>query len=151
MIFPFGNGAERMLNNRQVYAQIRNIDLTRHGSSHLFRAAQEGIAFAFRYGFDILKENGIKPKLIRAGRANMFLSDVFTRSFVNALNVPVELYTSDGSTGAALGAGIGAKIFAGPKEAFQHFKPARLVEPVDAGMYNDIYGRWLEELERQLN
>lgn len=151
MIFPFGNGAERILNNRQVYAQIRNIDLTRHSSSHLFRATQEGIAFAFRYGFDLLKENGIKPKLIRAGMANMFLSEVFTRSFVNTLNVPVELYTSDGSTGAALGAGIGAKIFAEPKEAFQHFKPASLVEPVETGTYNNMYGGWLEELERQLN
>src|SRR5882757_6315575 len=106
VILPFGNGAERMFENKILNSDIQNIDFNIHGTGHLVRAAQEGIAFAFRYGLDIMKENGIQPKIIRAGKANMFLSDVFAESFVNAINVPVELYNCDGSVGAATGAGI---------------------------------------------
>jgi xylulokinase len=151
MIFPFGNGAERMLNNRMVQARIQNINLNKHGKPHLFRAAQEGIAFAFRYGLDIMRENGMNPQVIRAGNANMFLSDVFTESFVNTLNVPVEMYNGDGSVGAATGAGLGAKIYACPKEAFQQFKRVRLVEPKNHKVYDEYYNSWLMQLEKQLN
>ncbi|HUR65416.1 MAG TPA: FGGY family carbohydrate kinase [Chitinophagaceae bacterium] len=151
IIFPFGNGAERMLNNRTVGAHIHNIDLNKHSHAHLFRAAQEAIAFAFRYGLDIMRENGMNPQVIRAGRSNMFLSDVFTGSFVNTLNVPVEMYNCDGSVGAAIGAGLGAKIYSCPKEAFQHFEPVQLVRPSNPGLYNELYGNWLAQLQRQLN
>lgn len=149
-ILPFGNGAERMLSNKTVQAHIHNIDFNKHSQNHLFRAAQEGIAFAFRYGLDIMRENGMDPKVIRAGKANMFLSDVFTESFVNTLDVPVEMYNCDGSVGAAIGAGIGAKIYACPKEAFQQFKPINLVEPVKGNKYNQLYNLWLERLEKKL-
>ncbi len=151
LLFPFGNGAERMLNNRTVQAQINNIDLNKHGKSHLYRAAQEGIAFAFRYGLDIMRESGMNPQVIRAGKANMFLSEVFTEAFVNTLNVPVELYNCDGSVGAATGAGIGAKIYASAKEAFQHFKPVQLVEPTNHKVYGEYYNHWLERLQKQLS
>jgi xylulokinase len=150
-LFPFGNGAERMLNNRTVLAHIHNIDLNKHSTAHLYRAAQEGIAFAFRYGLDIMRENGMNPKIIRAGKANMFLSDVFTEAFVNTLNVPVEMYNCDGSVGAATGAGIGAKIYTSPKEAFQHFKPVQLVEPTNNKAYEEYYSQWLEQLQKQFN
>lgn len=150
-ILPFGNGAERMLSNKTVQAHFHNIDFNKHSQNHLFRAAQEGIAFAFRYGLDIMRENGMDPKVIRAGKANMFLSDVFTKSFVNTLDVPVEMYNSDGSVGAAIGAGIGAKIYTSSKEAFQQFKPIKLVEPVKGNKYNHLYNLWLERLEKQLN
>ncbi len=103
---------------RIIGAQALNIDLNVHGSAQLYRAGQEGIAFAFRYGLDIMRENGMNPAVIRAGKANMFRSSVFTSAFVNATNVPVELYNSDGSIGAALGAGIGAGIYHDVKEAF---------------------------------
>lgn len=151
LLLPFGNGAERMLNNKTVQAHIHHIDLNKHGNAHIYRAAQEGIAFAFRYGLDIMRENGMNPQVIRAGKANMFLSDVFTEAFVNTLNVPVEMYNCDGSVGAATGAGIGAKIYTCPKEAFQHFKPVQLVEPTNHKVYNECYGRWLEQLKKQLN
>ncbi len=150
LVFPFGNGAERMLGNRMVHAHIHNLDLNKHGQSHLYRAAQEGIAFAFRYGLDILRENGMNPQVIRAGKANMFLSDVFTTSFVNTLNIPVEMYHSDGSSGAATGAGLGAKIYASPKEAFLHFKPLELVKPSSHTIYDGYYQKWLEQLQKQL-
>lgn len=148
LFFPFGNGAERMLQNRIVGASFANIDLNKHSSAHIFRAAQEGVAFAFRYGLDILKENGMNPGVIRAGKANMFLSEVFTECFVNTLNVPVELYNSDGSRGAAIGAGIGAKIFHSPEEAFRHFKPVQLVEPENNYVYDDHYNQWKEHLQK---
>jgi xylulokinase len=144
MILPFGNGAERMLNNKMVNAHIHNIDLNKHTDAHLFRAAQEGIAFAFRYGLDIMRSNGMNPTVIRAGKANMFLSDVFTSCFVNTLNVPVELYNCDGSVGAAIGAGLGAGIYQSEGEAFQHFKPLSLVEPTQHSLYDELYEKWLE-------
>lgn len=149
-LFPFGNGAERMLNNKMVGASVQQLDLNKHNNAHLFRAAQEGIAFAFRYGFDIMKENSIHPTIIRAGKANMFLSSVFTAAFVNALNVPVEVYNCDGSVGAAIGAGLGAGIYKSEEEAFQNFKPLVKVEPKEITLYNDLYERWKEKLVMQI-
>ncbi|MBS1511246.1 MAG: carbohydrate kinase [Bacteroidetes bacterium] len=151
VILPFGNGAERIFENQLLNSDIQNIDFNIHGTGHLVRAAQEGIAFAFRYGFDIMQANGIQPKVIRAGKANMFLSDVFAESFVNATNVPVELYHCDGSVGAATGTGIGAGIYATAKEAFGHFKPVKLIEPTQAALYNDLYGVWKKGLGKVLN
>jgi xylulokinase len=150
MILPFGNGAERMLQNRIPGAAIVNIDLNKHGRPQFFRAVQEGIAFAFRYGLDIMRENGLHPSVIRAGRANMFLSDVFTEVFVNATGVPVELYENDGSVGAALGAGIGAGIFRDYSAAFKNFKPLKKVEVKNADQYEDLYRQWKKELQSRI-
>jgi len=151
LILPFGNGAERMLNNKIIHSHIHNIDLNKHGQAHLFRAAQEGIAFAFRYGLDIMRENGMHPQVIRAGKTNMFLSDVFTECFVNILNIPVELYNCDGSVGAAIGSGLGAKIYSDTKEAFRHFEPIQLIKPDGNKRYDEYYDKWLLHLEKQLN
>ncbi len=150
MILPFGNGAERMLQNKTIGAHISNIDLNKHIQPHLFRSAQEGIAFAFRYGLDIMRENNLHPSVIRAGKANMFLSDVFTEAFVNATGVAVELYSNDGSTGAALGAGIGAGIFKNHEEAFKNFVAIKKVDPSNTGLYNELYGKWKEALNGHL-
>jgi xylulokinase len=149
-LFPFGNGAERMLNNKMINAHISNIDLNKHSKAHLFRAAQEGIAFALRYGLDIMRENGMDPKVIRAGKANMFLSDVFTESFVNVNNVAVEFYEGDGSFGAAIGAGIGAGIFADAAEASKKRKPIAITEPQQTALYEELYENWKEILKSQL-
>ncbi len=151
MVFPFGNGAERMLNNRVLNAQFLQIDFNKHGVPHIYRAAQEGIVFAFRYGLDIMRQNGMQPGVIRAGKANMFLSDVFTSALVNTLNVPVELYQCDGSHGAAIGSGIGAGVYKNPAEAFSNFTPVQQVQPVAGHVYESLYQRWLEQLEKNLN
>lgn len=151
MVFPFGNGAERMLNNRVLNAQFLQIDFNKHGLPHIYRAAQEGIVFAFRYGLDIMRRNGMQPGVIRAGKANMFLSDVFTSALVNTLNVPVELYQCDGSHGAAIGSGIGAGIYKNPAEAFSNFTPVQKIQPVAGHVYESLYQRWLEQLEKNLN
>lgn len=148
-ILPFGNGAERMLNNKMVGVHFHNIDLNLHTRSHIFRAVQEGIAFAFRYGLDIMRGNGMNPTVIRAGMANLFLSELFTEAFVNATGVPVELYKNDGSIGAALGAGIGSGIYKEPKEAFSNMKVLKLVEPTGK-QYEPVYQEWKALLNRQL-
>lgn len=151
VVMPFGNGAERILNNRVLNAQFLNIDFNKHGIDHIYRAAQEGIVFAFRYGLDIMRQNGMQPGVIRVGKANMFLSDVFTTAFVNTLQVPVELYQCDGSHGAAIGSGIGAGIYKNPAEAFSNFAPVERVSPEAGNVYEALYGRWLEQLEKSLN
>lgn len=145
-VLPFGNGAERIFYNKILGAQVLDLDLNIHGAAHLYRAGQEGIAFAFRYGLDIMRENGMNPGVIRAGRANMFKSPVFTEAFVNSTNVPVELYDSDGSVGAAIGAGIGAGIYRDGKEAFAGLRPVQLIEPACAGAYDELYGEWKKYL-----
>jgi len=149
MTLPFGNGAERIFENKIIGAHLLNIDLNKHTRAHVFRAVQEGIVFAFRYGLDIMRENGIQPSVIRVGKANMFLSDLFTEAFVNTTNVPVEVYENDGSVGAALGAGIGAGIYLSPKEAFSNFKAVKRIDPSDkAEVYNRLYQEWKSELLR---
>lgn len=147
-ILPFGNGAERMLNNKTVHAHFHNIDLYKHSVSHIFRAVQEGIAFSFRYGLDIMRENGLQPTVIRAGKANLFLSDVFAETFVNTTNTPVELYECDGSVGAAMGAGLGAHIYSNEKEAFVNMKRLQLIEPTNINRYNELYFEWKHLLEK---
>jgi len=146
-VLPFGNGAERMLNNKIVGAHFHHLDFNVHTTAHMARAVQEGIAFSFRYGLDIMRENGIEPTVIRAAKANMFLSDVFTQSFVNATKVPVELYNDAGSTGAAIGAGIGANIFT-EKEALATVKPLKREEPVSESKYEEFYQKWKNTLEK---
>ena len=148
-ILPFGNGAERMLNNKIVGVHLQHIDLNLHTRAHIFRAVQEGIAYAFRYGLDIMRSNQMSPTVIRAGKANLFLSDLFIQAFVNSTGVPVELYQSDGSVGAALGAGIGAKTYSSAADAFSNIKPLQLIEP-STQKYEQGYQEWLDLLKKQL-
>ena len=151
-VLPFGNGAERMLNNKQVGAHLQHIDLNLHTPAYIFRAVQEGLACAFRYGLDIMRENGMSPGIIRAGKSNLFLSKLFTETFVNVTGVPVELFDNDGSVGAALGAGIGAGIFASQAEAFEHMHPVQLIEPsANTERIESVYQDWKALLEIQLN
>jgi len=149
-ILPFGNGAERILHNKILGARFVDLDFNAHGRSQVFRASQEGIAYSFRYGLDIIRENGMSPAIIRAGQANMFLSELFTEIFVDVTGVPVELYENDGSVGAALGAGIGSGIFASPGEAFSRQKVLKTVEPQTSGHYETLYQEWKQLLEDQL-
>lgn len=149
-VLPFGNGAERMLNNKYTGAQLLGIDLNLHTQAEIFRAVQEGIAFAFRYGLDIMRENGMQPKVIRAGRANLFLSEVFAQTFVDVTGIPVELYENDGSVGAALGAGIGAGIFKSPEEAFTGHELIKYLAPKNSAAYEPLYAEWKNLLNKAL-
>jgi xylulokinase len=150
MALPFGNGAERMLNNQMIGAHFHGIDLNVHTTGHMVRAVQEGIAFSFRYGLDIMRENGIDPTVVRAGKANLFLSDVFASAFAGVNNVAVEYYDGDGSFGAAIGAGIGAGIYADAETALQSRRPTGIVAPAETQKYNDLYEHWKGRLNDQL-
>ena len=149
-IIPFGNGSERMLNNKLIGTQLLNIDLNRHSAAHIYRATQEGIACAMQYGLAIMRSNGINPTVIKAAHANMFLSKVFAESFVNITQVPIELYNTDGSVGAALGAGIGISFYKRPEEAFASRKAVALVEPNHKDASEELYQSWKTNLSRFL-
>lgn len=152
VILPFGNGAERMLENKNIGSHIHKLNFSTHEASHVFRAAQEGIAFAFHYGMEIMKKTGINPSVIRAGHANLFLSDIFRQTLSNIANAEIELYDTDGSKGAALAAGIGAGIFKSAKEAFKSLRIIKYVnpEPENEKLYTDMYNNWLNHLNKHL-
>lgn len=117
--YPFGNGGERIFENKVVGASLKGLDFNHHSQSHLLRAAQEGIVFSLKYGFDILNQMGTNTSVVRAGLSNMFLSPLFREAFVNTLNVPLELFETNGATGAAIGAGVGAGIYSSFEDAFK--------------------------------
>ncbi|MFN8206692.1 MAG: FGGY family carbohydrate kinase [Bacteroidales bacterium] len=152
VVLPFGNGAERVLGNRETGASFINLNFNIHGKGHLLRAAQEGIIFSFAYGMEVMKETGINPGLIRAGNANMFLSPLFRQSLADLTEAQIELYDTDGSQGSARGAGIGAGIFKNPEEAFSTLERIAVIEPNQATgvQLRSAYVKWLEALKRQL-
>lgn len=152
LILPFGNGAERVLENKNIEGSIHGLNFNRHGQSHMFRAAQEGIVFALKYGFDVLQGMGLETNVIRAGKANMFLSPLFREAFVNTIGAKLELYDTDGATGAAIGAGVGAGIYPSFEEAFKGLKILASEEPSAAkqSQYTTAYSNWLNYLNKQL-
>jgi len=152
-ILPFGNGAERMLSNREIGCHIANLNFNIHTKAHFVRAAQEGIIFSFKYGMEIMKTLGIHPSVIRAGNANMFLSPVFRQTLANISGAEIELYNTDGAQGAARGAGIGTGIYKSPAEAFKTLKKLHSVKPNTSSTEQLIkaYNIWKNELEKQLS
>ena len=149
-VLPFGNGAERVLGNRNIGAQIAGIDLNRHDRAQICRAVQEGIVFSFMYGMEVMEETGIELKTIRAGFANMFMSDVFRQTLAGVSGATIELYETDGSLGAARGAGVGAGIYGSFEEAFQTLELRKKIEP-KSGNYAEAYGAWKKHLQTALN
>jgi xylulokinase len=147
-ILPFGNGAERMLGNRETGARFNNIQFNIHTHAHLVRAAQEGIVFSLYYGMEIMKTTGINPSVIRAGNANMFLSEIFRNTLSGISGASIELYDTDGAQGAAKGAGIGAGVYSGPEEAFKNLKLISRINPDNTHkeQYQTAYNEWLKQL-----
>ena len=143
--FPFGNGTETMLENNATPACIKGFDFNRHKNDHLFRAVLEGVAYSFRYGLDVMKENRIRLKIIRAPYTGLFLSKAFTRALSDITHLPVELYDTDGPYGAAIGAGIGAHILT-KESAFKNYGSVRRTEPGNQIVYEEYYQRWKNSL-----
>jgi xylulokinase len=150
VVIPFGNGAERMLGNRNVGARIAGLNLNRHSRAHLLRASQEGIAFSFRYGMEIMHSMGVDTARIRAGETNMFLSPVFRETLADCTGSVIELYDTDGAQGAARGGAIGAGIYSSEKDAFASLRRTGEARPSARGRSDadEAYGRWLAELVR---
>ncbi len=151
-ILPFGNGVERMLQNKQVDCSIHGLNFNIHSKAHLARAAQEGIVFSFKYGMDIMNEMGIDIDVIRAGNANLFLSPIFREALAGVTGAVIELYDTNGAAGAAKGAGIGAGIYASAEEAFASLKKICVIEPdgLKANAYCGAFELWKERLEKQI-
>ena len=145
---PFGNGAERMLENADLGASFQGLQLTRHGLPHLIRAAQEGIVFALYYGIQIMESVGVGLQTIRAGEANMFLSPLFRDTLANLTGATIELYNTDGAQGAARGAGLGLGYYKNAQEAFTGLHVTKTIEPDmrTQEAYREAYGRWLRAL-----
>jgi xylulokinase len=150
-IIPFGNGAERILENADLGASIHGLNFNRHNRSHLVRAAQEGIVFSFVYGMEIMQQMGMNLGTIKAGKANMFLSPVFLQTLAGTANTSIELYETDGAAGAAKGAGIGAGIYADADEAFSTLQKLDIITPDTAhtAEYREAYRRWKEVLQKE--
>lgn len=151
-VIPFGNGAERVLQNKEVNCSIHGVNFLTHNKSHLLRAAQEGIVFSFMYGMEIMEQMGMPINKIHAGHANMFLSPLFRNTLAGVSGATIELYDTDGSVGAAKGAGIGAGIYKDNNEAFASLEKIEVIEPVaaDRQAYAEAYALWKERLMREL-
>ncbi|MCL1938725.1 MAG: FGGY family carbohydrate kinase [Candidatus Azobacteroides sp.] len=148
-IIPFGNGAERILENKEVGCSIHGINFNIHNQSDILRAAQEGIVFSFQYGMEIMKEMGMNIQVIRAGNANMFLSSIFRQTLASISGATIELYDTDGAAGAAKGAGIGAGIYKDNQEAFASLEKLAIINPEESdGPYQEAYERWKQYLRR---
>ena len=143
-IIPFGNGAERVLENREVGSSVHGLNFNNHNQAHLVRAAQEGIVFSFCYGMEIMQNMGMELNKIHAGRANMFLSPLFRDTLAGVSGATIELYETDGSVGAAKGAGIGAGIYKDNNEAFATLKKLAVIEPDEKKRdeYLNAYAEW---------
>ena len=153
LVLPFGNGAERVLANRNVGAKLAGIDLVRHSRAHILRAVQEGIAFSFRYGIDIMKNLGLRPNVIRAGKANMFLSPLFRSTLATLCDAHIELFDTDGSLGAARGAALGAGIYKNADEAFATLERLDVIEPAASwkDALEEAYANWKAEVEKAVS
>lgn len=151
-VFPFGNGAERVLKNQNPGARISGINFNQHHDGHLFRAAQEGIAFSFKYGMEVMNGMGISTSLIRAGSANLFLSPLFRKTLASITGATIELYNTDGAIGAARGAGVGANYYKNFSEAFVGFEKTMEAEPVPqmTSQLGEVYESWKSELEKMI-
>lgn len=149
-VLPFGNGAERMLCNREPGCSVHGIDFNRHTWRDMVRAAQEGIVFSFKYGIEIMESMGMDIKKIHAGKANMFLSGVFRKALAGVTGATIELLDTDGAAGAAKGAGIGAGIYADHNEAFGSLECLEVIEPSDEALYREAYMRWKSILENNI-
>jgi xylulokinase len=149
-ILPFGNGAERVLRNKNIGSQISGVSFNTHSQAHLFRAAQEGIVFSFNYGMEIMKQIGIDAKVIRAGKSNMFLSPIFRETLAGISGATIELYNTDGSIGAARGAAVGSGYYKSFTEAFGSLTKLETIEPNSSkkAEYEAAYGNWKALLQK---
>lgn len=144
---PFGNGPERTQQDRNTGAHLVNLDFNRHTEAHIYRAVQEGIVYAMKYGAEVMRGMGMPIKTVRAGHANMFLSPLFRQVFADALQAPVELYNTDGSAGAARGAAVGLK----ERTLDNAFDGLERVETIEPGKKRDAqYKQWCEAVQRTL-
>jgi len=146
-VIPFGNGAERMLNNKQTGAHIHNLQFHMHSRDHIVRAALEGIAFSFVYGIRLLQELGVDTNRIKVGNDNLFQSKVFSSSISNLLSCEIEMMDTTGAIGAAQASGIAIGAFESFGEAVSTVKRIKTFSPNNnTEAYSDAYRKWENDL-----
>ncbi len=152
VILPYGLGAERVLNNKNIGAAVCNLDFTIHSKAHILRAAQEGIAFAFKHGLEIISGMKLEVRAIKASNSGMFLNPIFCEALSTVTNVPVTLYNTDAAQGAARGAGIGVGIYESVEDAFIGLSPVKVIEPnpKKRETYLEAYMKWHDYLKKLL-
>ena len=150
-IIPFGNGAERVLENKESACAILGLQLNRHTRAHILRAAHEGIAFAFAYGMEIMNRMGISTTTIRAGYGNLFLSPIFRETLAAITGARILLLDTDGAQGAARGAGIGIGLYAHPEDAFASLACRLTIEPQPNAALQAAYERWKASLAQSVS
>jgi len=147
-LLPFGNGSERMLEDRNLNAHIFNIDFNRHTRAHLYRASLEGVAFSFVFGVNILKELGLNADVIRVGNDNMFQSKIFSRTIATLLGSQIEVVETTGAIGAARAAGVAAGAYGSLEEALKDVQPAAIHEPqFNLAICQQAYSYWQSRLQ----
>ncbi|WP_020209789.1 xylulokinase [Gilvimarinus chinensis] len=151
-VYPFGNGAERIMRNKLLSAQLDGLDLNRHGVNHIARATQEGVAYAMNLGFDLIKGLGAETRIVRAGHSNMFLSPIFTSAFVNLIGAPLELYQTDSADGVARAAAWGCDFYTSRDDVFRTLRCKAILEPQTQlqNQYQDLYAQWRTAVEQRL-
>lgn len=147
-VAPFGNGAERVLNNKNPGCSIQGVNFNIHTINDVVRASQEGIVFSFNYGIEIMKQVGVDIRVIKAGHTNMFLSPIFRETLANVTGATIELYDTDGAAGAAKAAGMGVGIYNSNKEAFASLQKIMTIEPTPKmhDICQAVYQQWLDVL-----
>jgi xylulokinase len=151
-VIPFGNGAERMLNNKEIGTRIANLNLNNHHKGHMCRAALEGIAFSFVYGIELLKSDGIKAKVIRAGNDNLFRSEIFANTLATLIGQEIEIYNTTGAIGAARAANLYKGDFENFGKSIMDNDHVTTYMPFkDKAAYLKAYQNWKNELELIVN
>jgi xylulokinase len=148
VVIPFGNGAERMFNNKNIGSHILNLNFNIHTNAHLYRASLEAIAFSFVYGMECLKDDNAKINVIRAGNDNLFRSEIFSNTVATLIGHEIEIYNTTGAVGAARAVGLTdgdfEKFGSGitTNDHVMTFLPLKNKEE-----YEKAYQNWKKELE----
>ena len=147
--YPFGNGVERIFNNKKSFSGLQNLDFNRHAAAHMVRAACEGIVYAMNYGFEVMQQIGAGGTSVKATKANLFLSPVFREIFVNTTQTSLELYETNGAEGAARGAAYGYGFYKSLDEAAQGLELLSTQEPQSAlkEHYTNLYQTWKKNIQ----
>ena len=147
-VIPFGNGAERMLNNKNIGTHLCNINLNKHTHGHLYRSSLEGIAFSFMYGMEILKKDNASINVIRAGNDNLFRSKIFANTVSTLIGHEIEIYNTTGAFGAARASGVMNNDLSSFREKITKNDHIMTFMPLkNKSEYEDAYLRWKRDLE----
>jgi xylulokinase len=149
--FPFGNGAERIFNNKIIGSHFINLNFNKHGKAHLYRSAIEGIAFSFAYGIELMKEDQSLINVIKAGNDNLFQSKVFVETLCSIIGNNIQIFNTNGAIGAARASTIEGNNFDYFKKSSTGNDLVSEYEPKNNNEeYILAYEKWKKELNKKI-